>query len=272
MLSASGTAPPSIPHMKAMALTLPALLLASCGAALVDGPELVMNEGMVIQADTPYGPITIETTGPFTRKYSWNGKTKQFTHQARRQRWLGSKGMYRPAGDRDMHAVLEEGQQHFHSEEEVYPWLAWQQERMNWVYSSDGLVVGWREEIRPSDGFAALLVDVWQIYVQGKKPTQLKGARNDKVIVTNRKPAPCTEPGSVMSAAPQAIGNRRFSGKALDFMQEFRIPASRVENVIARANGMPSGSYIWHMGLTLNPQIDCCVCTDTNGAVVLVIP
>lgn len=247
-------------------------MVASCSVGMTGNPELAMNDGMDIQADTAFGKITIEAIGPYIRKYSWRNKTKQFRHQPRNSRWLGSKGIYRPTGDRDMHAVLEEGQQHFHSEEEVYHWLEWQKNRKNLVYTSDGLVVGWYEEIGKSDGFNALIVVVWQIYVQGKKPGQLKGAQDEKVIIRNRKTDRYNEAGTFSPMPPNMINDRRFFSKALDYMKEFNISPSQVERVVSKAKANPSGEYFWYHGWLLEPQIDFSVCTDTNGNIVLVIP
>jgi hypothetical protein len=36
---------------------------------------------------------------------------------------------------------------------------------MDCVWTRDGLVVGWKQEGRPEDGFLALQVGVWQIFI-----------------------------------------------------------------------------------------------------------
>jgi hypothetical protein len=77
--------------------------------------------------------------------------------------------MYRPQGDQTMHAVLEEGQQHFSSVGEARRWLAKEEGFMDHVWTQDGLAVGWKQQGRPGDGFLALHVNVWQILVDGRK-------------------------------------------------------------------------------------------------------
>jgi hypothetical protein len=47
------------------------------------------------------------------------------------------------------------------------------------VYRNDGLAVGWRKVPERSQ----LYVDVWQIYIDGKKPTALPGSADEKIIV-----------------------------------------------------------------------------------------
>ena len=47
------------------------------------------------------------------------------------------------------------------------------------VWTDDGLVVGWM--IVPLR--KQLNVDVWQVYVNGKKPERMPGSQNDKIIV-----------------------------------------------------------------------------------------
>jgi ankyrin repeat protein len=76
--------------------------------------------------------------------------------------------------------VTEEGQQHFKSVNEAMEFLrtrAW----MPYVYRDDGLVVGWGKTLARKQ----LNVDVWQIFVNGQKPTQLPGSQNEKIIVTH---------------------------------------------------------------------------------------
>ena len=69
-----------------------------------------------------------------------------------------------------MHAVLEEGQQHFSSLGEARNWLTKKEQLMDYVSTRDGIVVGWRQQGRPGDGFLALSVEVWQILIDGRKP------------------------------------------------------------------------------------------------------
>ena len=159
------------------------LFLSAC-ASVPDNPnaELVMKPGETIEAHTSQGTMRISYVDRYTRRYVWEGYDKTFRHQTRRERWYGSLGMYRPQGDGTMHAVLEEGQQHFSSVREARNWLAKQEKFMEFVWTRDGLAVGWKEQARPGDGYLALSVDVWQLLVDGKKP-KLPGASPSKIRV-----------------------------------------------------------------------------------------
>ena len=52
-------------------------------------------------------------------------------------------------------------------------------ERASFVYRGDGLMVGW-DKIADSK---QLTVEVWQILIDGKKPTRLPGRQDDKIVV-----------------------------------------------------------------------------------------
>jgi ankyrin repeat protein len=59
--------------------------------------------------------------------------------------------------------------------------MAWikEPERASFVYRSDGLMVGWSKAAGPMP----LTVEVWQVLIDGKKPTQLAGSQDDKIVV-----------------------------------------------------------------------------------------
>jgi hypothetical protein len=54
---------------------------------------------------------------------------------------------------------------------------------MPYVYRDDGLVVGWQKV----PARRQLNVEVWQIYIDGRKPARLDGSQNDKVKVDTLK-------------------------------------------------------------------------------------
>ncbi len=144
-----------------------------------------MTPGMEIDVRTKEGPIKIQYVDKLTRRYIWDGHVKEFAHQPRAKRWLGSLGMYRPYGDGSMHAVLEEGQQHFESIADAHVWLAKQEKFMDYAWTSDGLVVGWKQQSRPEDGYLALSVEVWQLLIRGAKTTLMNGASNKALRVSS---------------------------------------------------------------------------------------
>ncbi|MGJ8695475.1 MAG: hypothetical protein ACSHYF_04105 [Verrucomicrobiaceae bacterium] len=169
--------------MRGLFPVLVAVLMGSCARGPDGGDaELVMWPGMEIEATTSQGTMRVLSVDRMRRRYVWEGYDKTFRHQERRTRWDGSLGMYRPQGDGSMHAVLEEGQQHFGSMEEARGWLAKKGRFMDYVWTEDGLVVGWKEQGRPGDGFVALHVEVWQILVKGEKP-EMRGAAPGRIRV-----------------------------------------------------------------------------------------
>jgi len=74
--------------------------------------------------------------------------------------------------------VVEEGRQHFETEDEALRWLA-ARSFMPYVYRSDGLVVGWSK----TPARRQLNVEVWQIIIKGEKPIDLPGSQDDKIRV-----------------------------------------------------------------------------------------
>jgi len=254
-------------------------ILALVGACVFAGylylekPELVMPPGCIIEAVNKQGKMRIEAVGKYTRKYKWKGRSKKFRLWPREKRWNGSKGAYRPSGDRDMHAVLEEGQQHFSSQEEVYPWLIWQRYngRRDVKYTSDGLVVVWQEQRHPvAANYSALSVDVWQIYVDGKKPSGLRGASDGAIKVLQQGSAEIVIGKPSINTA-RTINGRKYSGKALDFMDEDRISVDRVEKVLSKAEPRREGEYTCYTGLWLEDKaLEFAVWVNSDGIVVYV--
>ncbi len=74
--------------------------------------------------------------------------------------------------------VAQEAELHFESESEALEWLRGQRP-MNWVYTSQGLVVGWFETASRNQ----VNVDVYQIYINKKNPENLLGANDNAIHV-----------------------------------------------------------------------------------------
>jgi len=148
------------------------------------GTEVAMPDGMKIRATTKVGTIEIEAGPMSKRSYTWEGATRSVIMEPRGERWYGSKGLYYPGpGDHwEPHngitrGVVEEGQQHFQTVDAAIKWL---KERMwqPYVYRDDGLVVMWGK----SPERHQLDVEVWQILINGKKPTKLPGSNNEAIV------------------------------------------------------------------------------------------
>ena len=89
-------------------LLILAVMLVGCA-----GKELVMAPGMVIEATNSNGTVSIRAEDELKRIYFWDNKSKSVKLRPRWKRWYGSLGAYSPGGGLRVHAVVEEGQQHF---------------------------------------------------------------------------------------------------------------------------------------------------------------
>ena len=153
------------------------------------GPEVVMTPRMRIQVTNNTGLISIEHAGETTRRYAWDGAVRVVELETRRERWYGSMGLYSPGDStfRDVggirRAVLEEGQMHFTNETEAVAWLSqpYNRDTLDIVYDDRGLAVGWAKNLARKQ----INVDVWQIFINGTKPTALKGSRGHQIQVIN---------------------------------------------------------------------------------------
>ena len=147
--------------------------------------EVVMSPGMKITATTSVGTIAVTAADELTRSYTWDGGTRSVEMEPQKSRYFGSLGLFFQGADvhwREHHGIArcstEEGQQDFKTVEEVMKWIN-EPERMRPVYCDDGLMVGWYKDLPRK----MLDVHVWQILINGKKPTRLPGSHNDKIVV-----------------------------------------------------------------------------------------
>jgi hypothetical protein len=190
----------------AVSLTACGFLIAAVSAcsqagAVGDGPvparnEIVMTPGMRITAATRSGKIAITAGQGLQRSYSWEGATRSVEMWPRNKRWYGSLGLYYPGpGDHwkehygITRGVVEEGQQRFQTEKEAADWIEERQKlqrMMSYVWRRDGLVVGWGKVAERKQ----LNVEVWQVYIDGKKPSDLPNSTDQKIKVEiiNQKP------------------------------------------------------------------------------------
>ncbi len=144
----------------------------------------MMSPGMGIIANTTQGQIVIVAGDGFVRSFTWEGATRSVELYPRHSRWYGSLGLYFPGpGDHwaehrgITRGVLEEGVQHFGTLPEAIHWI--ENQSVPCVYRDDGLVVGWSKTPERRQ----LNVEVWQILIAGKKPTQLPGSQNERITV-----------------------------------------------------------------------------------------
>ncbi len=142
--------------------------------------EVVMVPGMRITAKTSVGTISVTATGLLTRTYTWEGASRSLEMDRREERWYGSLGLDYPGpGDHwkehngITRAVVEEGQQHLHSLAEFRKFVK-DHSYHPVIYRNNGLFFCWGKVL----GRRQLDVEVWQIVLNGRKPTKLPGAND----------------------------------------------------------------------------------------------
>lgn len=180
--------------MKRLILVLFSLVFATVHitASSHEENEMVMTEGMKIMSTTKNGEIAITAGNSLHRIYTWDGASREATLWPRKRRWYGSFGAYYPGpgfhweehkGIR--RGVLDEGQQHFNSMEEVIAWLQLPS-HSNCVYRDNGLVVCFSKYPDRNQ----INVSVWQIYIEGKTPAKVQESAGDRIWVYNEKSRP----------------------------------------------------------------------------------
>jgi hypothetical protein len=172
--------------MKTLALPLIAALSVSCSrGANEDSPrETVLSQGQTIEATNKNGKIKITYVSPLRRKYQWNGQERVVTLIPRQEPFDGRLGLYQPAdswilGLRKTRLVLDEAIRNFDSNEKAIDALVESRGYMDWVYTSDGLVVGFGQT--PSR--KQVNINVFQFLVRGRKPANLLGSRPQQIEI-----------------------------------------------------------------------------------------
>lgn len=254
-------------------------LFASCG-----GPpgkaEIVLCPGSSVTVMGEGSALTVRATSLTTRVYQVEDFDFATDLIPRWQRWNGNLGIYRPAGNGDTHAVLEEGQQFFSNEDELYDWVEWAKRWGGELhYTSDGLLIRWSTRHRePAEEGPrrSLSVDVVQLMLHGQKPQGLGGADDAAFTVRNPANGRCIVGAAMRSdfvaGGPATVGGRAYSGWALDVMKAHGIKAADVEATIARGRaerfeGMTTYTYAPE-GSDWRKQFH--VRVDSGGKVVLV--
>ena len=159
------------------------------------GPKPVLSPMTQLVAHTPEGEITIASGHGLLRTYSWEGATRSlelippsrdlYGEQHFHTRHDSPDGERTPAYDwQEFRGIVRgeawESEQHFQTLNEAEAWLQKENDpALPLVWTNDGLVVGWSKRV----DYKALTVVVHQIFVNGRKPTQLAGSQDSLVSV-----------------------------------------------------------------------------------------
>jgi hypothetical protein len=166
--------------------------LIACGDSVPKEPypytELAMEPGMHIEATNKNGTVSIDYIDPLKRRFRWEDHDEVRTLIPRKERWLGELGAYDPAPAYIWEVftpriVATDSQLHFDSMSDIDKWLYQSSPVLDWVYTDDGLVVGFSK----NPNRYQVNVAVYQLYLNGKKPTNLEGSRPEN-IKTKRRP------------------------------------------------------------------------------------
>ena len=162
-------------------------LLAGC-----DEPapvrEAVLHPGESITAANKFGTVRVSYVSSTKRRFEWDKQAEVVTMIPREERFMGKLGLYEPAGrfvslPGDVRLVVQEATRDFEDYGQLYAALYESGAVMDWAYTRDGLVVGFS---RTPERGNQIDVDVYQFLVQGRKPRDLKGARDEAVRLARR--------------------------------------------------------------------------------------
>ena len=149
------------------------------------GTEVVMAPDSSITAETSTGTITITAGKGLLRSYTWEGATRFIEMYVSSTRKSGSPGLFFPGAHNPpwkMHngingGDLKEGEMRFPTVAAAMKWINARSKSLPMVYRNDGLLVGFGKTLPRKE----LNVEMWQIYINGKKPKTLAGSQDAKI-------------------------------------------------------------------------------------------
>ena len=165
-------------------------LIAGCGrhsnAVIVQGA--VLKPGTTVEATNKNGFVRISYVDTTRRKYTWDKRSETIRLIARKEPFRGELGLYEPAASWGLNPwetrlVLDESVRDFESEQQLQNALVEGSAVMDWVYTNDGLVVGFgripaRKQIN---------IELFQFLLRGKKPRVIAGAHPNQIQLTGAK-------------------------------------------------------------------------------------
>ncbi|MES2163075.1 MAG: hypothetical protein V4476_18115 [Pseudomonadota bacterium] len=153
--------------------------------------ELVMFEGTSIEVSQDGSVIRIVAGDGLDRRYEFDGCSLKSRMGARGGRWMGSLGIYDPAGPGFSFSsckgisrtVVAEGQIHFDDMSFADEWIRRQQRAAgktgHVAWASNGLLVSWNTV----PNRVQLNVDVWRMCFHAAHPTKWGGATDRAIQV-----------------------------------------------------------------------------------------
>lgn len=153
--------------------------------------ETVLKPGMNLCATNKNKIICIYAENDFKRTIYWNGLSNSITLIPRQKRWHGKLGLVSPdppknfwiKKERTTRVLIEEAQVKVRNIDEFTKRLNFPtgEDGYNVVYNNDGLLIIWKSSVLPENSVLDLMV--FQIIINGKKPTSIPGSQNDKIVL-----------------------------------------------------------------------------------------
>ena len=174
--------------MKVRHLVVFVIMATGCSAGhLAADCEVVMTPGMTIVGTNPNGTVKITAGQGARRSYESERWRHSMVLTERSARWNGSFGLADPGMGSSMYGrvIAEEGRIHFTSVHDAMRWLYVGSEEMRPVYTNNGLVVGY-SVARPRNGRGepTRSIAIWQLYINGRRPSRLPGADDTAIRVS----------------------------------------------------------------------------------------
>jgi hypothetical protein len=157
--------------------------------------EAVLKTGEKICATRNDETLCIASLDTRTRKLSWKGSDFLITLIPRPKRWHGKLGLISPNHPENMWKTnnkiirlsIQEAHIYYSSSEDFYDGLNFPKidDRYNVVYNDAGILLMWYQSELPDHTY--LDVSLFQVLINGEKPTKLDNSQNDKIAVSAGK-------------------------------------------------------------------------------------
>lgn len=148
----------------------------------------VLKPGETVEATNNNGKVRISYVTAEKRRYEWDGRSRVITMISREEPFDKKLGLYEPADSWGFEfwqerLVVQESVISFENLDQVYAFLRQSKDYMKWVYTDDGLVIGFgRTPARKQ-----INIDLWQLLVREQKPEGLVGARPEDIVMRREK-------------------------------------------------------------------------------------
>jgi hypothetical protein len=198
--------------LNAVLLALILVVSNPANASSIKKTETAMTPGMEITATAPAGTVKIVARKGLKRSYQTATFRSSVGLKARTERWYGSLGAY--YGNVHLansvlefffpnlsqkHCCFEEGQLNFSSVGTALNWLSKFPAFEPRIYRNDGLCIWFNENPH------CIGVNVFQIYINGSKPTYLPDAQDECIIVSGGEPNDKVTQAPMDEAEPKFI-------------------------------------------------------------------